>query len=231
MKKKTIDYFNIGLGLNDQFFLLKEILKNKSFLRASHNNFLKKKVRLRGKTADLGSGKKNDYIKFILKDNFKIDNYDFYKKNNSTNSINLEMKFNLKKKKYKNILLFNVMEHVKNKNLLIKSISSSLSKNGNLEIFIPFLYRFHGDPNDYYRFTHKYLEDFLQKYKFKTKIYLISAGPFNVILEILFKYFKFKILRIIFSPFFILLNIIFSIISKDFKNYYCGVHCSCIKIK
>ena len=128
----------------------------------------------------------------------------------------------MKKYRLKNILLFNVFEHIYEKDLLLKSISRSLSKNGKLEIFVPFMYKYHGDPNDYYRFTHTYLKKFLEKNGFKVKITLIGAGQFNVILEILFKYLKFNILKIIISPIFMLINKIFYFLSKDFKNYYCG---------
>lgn len=199
-------------------------------MRASHNLYLKKNLFLKNLTADLGSGKKNDYIKLIFENENLVENFDFYKTNKFTKVIDLEKKFILRKK-YKNILLFNVLEHVENTDILIQSIHKSLKKKGRLELFVPFIYRYHGDPKDFYRFTHTYLENFLKKNGFEVKIILISTGPLNVILEILFKYFKFKILKIIFSPLFILINHFFSIFSKDFKNYYCGIHCSCIKIK
>lgn len=205
-------------------------MRNKSYMRASHNLYLKKNLFLGNLTADLGSGKKNDYKKLIFRNKDSVENFDFYKTDKFTNVIDLEKKFILKKK-YKNILLFNVLEHVENKDILIQSIHKNLKKKGRLELFVPFMYRYHGDPKDFYRFTHTYLENFLKKKGFKVKIVLISVGPFNVILEILFKYLKFKILKIIFSPFFILINKIFSIFSKDFTNYYCGIHCSCTKIK
>ena len=124
-----------------------------------------------------------------------------------------------------------MFEHIFEKEILLKSISKSLNKGGKLEIFVPFMYKYHDDPNDYYRFTHTYLKKFLEKNGFKSKITLIGAGQFNVILEILFKYFKLNILKIILSPIFIFLNKVFYYTSKDFKNYYCGIHCSCIKIK
>ena len=228
--KKNINFFNIGLNFSDQLFLFKEIIQGKSYMRASHNLYLKKNLLLKNLTADLGSGKKNDYKKLIFKNKDFVENFDFYKTDKYTKIINLEKKFVLKKK-YKNILLFNVLEHVENKDILIQSIYKSLKKNGRLELFVPFMYRYHGDPNDYYRLTHTFLEKFLKKKGFNVKLVLISAGPFNVILEILFKYLNFKILKIAFSPFFILINKIFSILSKDFKNYYCGIHCSCKKIK
>jgi len=229
--KKKKGFFNIGLNLYDQFFLYKQIMTGKSYMRATHNLFLKKKLTLNNLTGDLGAGAKNDYNQFIFKDLNLIKNFDFYKTKNNTIKLNLEKDFNLKKYRLKNILIFNVFEHIFEKEILLNSISKSLSKNGKLEIFVPFMYKYHGDPNDYYRFTHSYLKKFLEKNGFKVKITLIGAGQFNVILEILFKYFKLDILKIILSPIFIFLNKVFYYKSKDFRNYYCGIHCSCIKIK
>jgi SAM-dependent methyltransferase len=228
--QKKINFFNIGFKISDLLFLFKEIMGGRSYMRASHNLYLKKNLSLKNLTADLGSGKKNDYKKLIFKNIGYVENFDFYQTNKFTKKINLEKKFILKKK-YENILLFNVLEHMENKDVLIQSIYKSLKKKGRLELFVPFMFRYHGDPNDYYRFTHLYLKKFLEKNGFKVKITLIGAGQFNVILEILFKYFKLDILKIIISPIFILLNKIFYFASRDFKNYYCGIHCSCIKIK
>ena len=230
-QKKNDAFFNIELNFSDQFFLYKQIMSGKSYMRATHNLFLKKKLRINNLTGDLGSGGKNDYNKFIFKNLNLVKSFDFYKSNNSTIKINLEKNFNLKKYKLKNIIIFNVFEHIFEKDILLKSISKSLNKGGKLEIFVPFMYKYHDDPNDYYRFTHTYLKKFLEKNGFKSKITLIGAGQFNVILEILFKYFKLNILKIILSPIFIFFNKVFYYTSKDFKNYYCGIHCSCIKIK
>jgi hypothetical protein len=226
-----VNFFNVGLNFYDQLFLYKQIISNKSYMRATHNLFLKKKITLNTLSGDLGSGCKNDYNKFIFKNLDLVKSFDLRKKNINTIKINLEKNFNLKKYRLKNILIFNVFEHIYEKDILLKSISRSLSKNGKLEVFVPFMFKYHGDPNDYYRFTHSYLKKFLEKNGFTVKITLIGAGQFNIILEILFKYFKFNILKIIISPIFILLNKIFYFASKDFKNYYCGIHCSCIKIK
>ena len=40
--KKNFFFFNIGLNLSDQFFLYKQIMMGKSYMRATHNLFLKK---------------------------------------------------------------------------------------------------------------------------------------------------------------------------------------------
>jgi hypothetical protein len=228
---KKIDFFNIGLNPSDHFFLYQQIMMGKSYMRATHNLFLKKKLTINNFTGDLGAGGKNDYNKYIFKDLNLVKNFDFYKTKKNTIKLNLEKNFNLKKYRFKSILIFNVFEHIFNKEILLNSISKSLSKNGKLEIFVPFMYKYHGDPHDYYRFTQSFLKKFLENKGFKVKIILIGTGQFNVILEILFKYFKLNILKIIISPIFIILNKIFYFTSKDFKNYYCGIHCSCIKVK
>lgn len=230
-KKKKLDFFNIDLNFTDQLFLYNQIISGKSYMRATHNLFLKKKIKLNDLSADLGSGGKNDYIKFIFSNLNQIKTFDLFKIRNKTIKLNLEKNFNLKKYKIKNILLFNVLEHIFEKENLLRSLSQSLDKNGKLEIFVPFMYKYHKDPDDYHRFTHSYLKKILKKRGFRVKITLIGAGQFNVILEILFKYFKLNILKIVISPIFIFLNKIFNFVSKDFDNYYCGIHCSCIKIK
>ena len=200
-----IKYFNIGLNLSDQVFFINQIFLGKSFMRATHNLFLKKKININVFTADLGSGSKNDYQKYIFKNKFLLDSYDLFKKDSNTKPLNLEKRFKLKKK-YKCIILFNVMEHIYNKNILIKSINKSLKKNGRLELFIPFMYRFHGDPDDYVRLTHVYLEKFLRLNGFKVSTTLIATGQMNVVSEILFKYFKNSILKFLFSNILTILN-------------------------
>ena len=227
---KTIKIFNIGLNLKDQIFLFEQFMKGYSFMRATHNLFLKKNINLNSLTADLGSGTDGDYKDYIFKKKNLYENFDLYKKKNKTKIIDLEKKFKLKSK-YKNILLFNVLEHIYNNDLLIKSISINLKKNGKLELFVPFMYKFHSDPGDYLRFTHQYLNKKLKESGFKVKISLIAVGQFNVIFEIIQKYIKIRILKYLFSIIFILLNNILKLFSKDYNNYYCGVHCSCIKYK
>ena len=227
MKKKT-DYFNISLNLKDLIFLFDQIFFNKSFLRSTHNLFLKKKIKVKKDVADLGSGSKNDYHKLISDNKTQIDKYDFQKTSKNIYKINLEKKFKLRKK-YNHIILFNVFEHIYNNKDLISSINKNLKKKGKLEIFVPFMFRFHSDPNDFIRPTHSYLLKLLERNGFKVKLTLIGTGPMVVILEILFKYLKIKIIKFFISIILIFLNKIFHLFSKDYKNYYCGIHCHCEK--
>ena len=89
--------------------------------------------------------KKSEYTKYICKDDSLIKNYDFFKLDKRVTKIDLEKKFKLKKK-FKSIVLFNVLEHIYNKEQLIKSINKSLKNGGKLELFVPFMFRYHDDP-------------------------------------------------------------------------------------
>ncbi len=230
MKKNNLDIFNINLTFSDLSFLYNQISLNRSFMRASHNLFLKKKLNIKGLTADLGSGINNDYYNYISKNRLKVDQYDFHKIDKKAFVLDLEKKFKLKNN-YNNILLFNVLEHIFDGKTLLNSIKKNLKKEGKLNLFVPFMFRFHSDPNDFMRPTHSYLKKILEQNGFKVQITLIAVGPMVVILEILFKYLKLNIFKLLFSVLFISLNKFFNYFSKDFKNYYCGTHCSCTKIK
>ena len=230
MKINKIHFFNISLKFQDQIFLFNQIVKGNSYMRSTHNLFLKNRIDVKQPIANIGSGKKSDYIKFICKDKSLVKNYDFFNLEKGVTKLDLEKKFVLKKK-FRSIILFNVLEHIYNKDLLINSINKSLKKGGRLELFVPFMFRYHDDPKDYQRLTHTYLVKFLKENGFKTQVTLIATGQASVISEILFKYLKLSIIKYPFAILFILINYIFKIFSKDFINYYCGIHCSCIKIK
>ena len=47
-------------------------------MRATHNLFLKKNINLTQQIANIGSGKKSEYTKYICKYDILIKNYDFF---------------------------------------------------------------------------------------------------------------------------------------------------------
>lgn len=230
MKKNKLKLFNIRLTISDLIFFYKQISLNKSLIRATHNLYLKKNININGNIADLGAGKHDTYYEYVGIDKNKLDRYDFYKVDSQSMVLNLEKKFKLKKK-YDHIILFNVLEHIYNSEDLILSINKNLKKNGKLEIFVPFMFRYHSDPNDFIRPTHSYLTKLLCKNGFKVKNTLIGVGQMSVILEIMFQHLKINPIKFFIAIVFLFFNKFFDLFSKDFKNYYCGTHCSCTKIK
>jgi hypothetical protein len=222
-------YFNLSISCI--YPIIKGILKGDSIMRITHNIFLNK-ISLRGKIANLGSGKNyKNLFKLFKSINGEIIHYDFYKFDKNIIKIDLENKFNLIRRNIDVILLFNVLEHIKNYPILVNSLKSSLKKGGQLEIFVPFMYRYHEDPHDYYRPTHFYLNQILEENGFKNKITLIAAGQAFVVLEIIFRYLKFNFIKIIVVLIFLIFDKVFKFFSKDYFSYYCGVHISCQRIK
>ena len=225
-----INYFNLKINFDNIFQIIKLIFKKKSPIRIFHNIFLKD-IETNGITIDLGSGKHSSYLNYLNKKHNKIYFADkIYRNDNDLINVDLEKKLNITDEKFDTVLLFNVLEHINNYKNLIIEISRITKKNGNVEIFVPFMHRYHEDPEDIMRPTHKYLEKIILKSGLKIeKITVIGAGPLSVVSEIVLKYFKFSLLKI---PIFFILIIIDKIIkyfSKDFNTYYLGVHCSCKK--
>ena len=84
-------------------------------------------------------------------------------------SINLEKK-NFIKKKFDNIIIFNVLEHVFDIDNAFSELNKLLKPNGKLFISTPFLYRYHKAPKDYFRFTFDFYEKITKKKNLKLYI-------------------------------------------------------------
>ena len=118
---------------------------------------------------------------------------------------------------------------MKNYKNLISEIFRVLKKKGNLELFVPFLVMYHPDPKDIFRPTHFYLEKILRQNGFNAEITLVGVGPFFSAYQNIYRYLKFPFLQTIFFILFDIFNRLSKIFSKDFSNYYCGIHASCNK--
>ena len=102
--------------------------------------------------------------------------------------INLE-KRNKIKKKFKNILAFNILEHIHNDSHALNELKKLLKKKGKLFISTPFLYRYHKAPMDYKRYTADYFEKILKDKKFKIRKKLsFGTGPFLASYSLMFDY-------------------------------------------
>ena len=102
--------------------------------------------------------------------------------------INLE-KSNKIKKKFKNILAFNILEHIHNDSHALDELKRLLKKKGKLFISTPFLYRYHQAPRDYKRYTADYFEKILKDKKFKIRKKLsFGTGPFLASYSLMFDY-------------------------------------------
>ena len=209
--------------------LILQIIKKKSPIRLFHNYFLNE-ISIEGNILDLGAGNHSSYLNFIQKKNYEIFFADkFHIKKKNFYKVDLESQLEVDQNNFDHILLFNVLEHIKNYKNLIKEVKKLLKPEGKLELFVPFMHRYHEDPIDVFRPTHAYLEKILIDEGYEVKTTLIGVGPLTVVSEILLKYFKFSILQIPILVMFLMFDKILNLISKDYNDYYLGIHCSCKK--
>jgi len=104
----------------------------------------------------------------------------------------LTKKLKISNNQYKNIIIFNVLEHLPKYDLAFSETYRILKKGGRLVGSVPFLYQIHGAPNDYHRFTKESLNYNLTNNKFKKiKIIALGHGPFVASYTLIFPYIKF----------------------------------------
>ena len=201
---------------------IKLLFSNNSILRVLQKNEFKK-YKLSGKCLEFGANHKIQR-NFLYKDSEKYQI--FY--SNIDNKNKLFIKINLikkltHKKKYKNIIIFNVLEHLSEVNIAFKNLNSLLDSKGKILGSTPFLYRVHGAPNDYNRFTKSYLQKILKEKKFTNiKINEIGLGPFLASFSLLRGFFKYLpiIYQILLTLVIIMDKILFYTMKTDPKKIY-----------
>jgi SAM-dependent methyltransferase len=112
-----------------------------------------------------------------------VGNYNLFFK------IDLEKKNNIKKK-FDNVLIFNVLEHIQDLSFSLKELNKILNKNGKIIGSTPFIYRVHGAPKDCYRYTSHTLERELKKQFKNVQIIELGYGPVTAALSIISDYTK-----------------------------------------
>ena len=175
------------------FRILKLILKNNSLLRILQV-YECLNVYLYGISLEFGALRKKDkdYSNFVMgTSEFHYSN----KNNNKKMSIfysDLTKKTTIPTKKYNNVLLFNVLEHLPEYKLVFSEIYRILKRKGNFIGSVPFIYQIHGAPKDYFRFSKQFFELNLKKYGFrKIKVKPLGFGPFIASYSLVYSYLKF----------------------------------------
>ena len=201
---------------------IKLFFSNNSILRILQKNEFRK-YKLSGKCLEFGANHKIQR-NFLYKDSneYNIFYSNIDNKNKSFIKINLIKKL-VHKKKYKNIIIFNVLEHLSEVNIALKNLNLLLDSKGKILGSTPFLYRVHGAPNDYNRFTKSYLQKILKEKKFiNIKINEIGLGPFLASFSLLRGFLKYLpiIYQILLSLVIIIDKILFYTMKTDPKKIY-----------
>lgn len=209
--------------------------KGNSLCRSFQLEYVKKQ-NISGSIIEFGNDSlEKSFIKHLNKKKIHLSQKNIFfsdiKKSKDIRYIELDLeKKNFIKKKFNNVLIFNVFEHVFNTGNALSEIKKIMYKNSTIYISTPFLYRYHGAPDDYLRFTKSYWSKILKKNGFKileSKNY--GSGPFMASYSMLFDYFK-KIYFI--NPFLLTTAIVLDKLLSIFqKTKMSNLYCICVILK
>jgi len=133
--------------------IFKQLLHGATLIRALFNESVKS-YHLSGLVLDLGSkSKTSSYYKYITVDSgSEITFTDLYAGDGVT-VVNVEEKFPFKDNSYDVILAFHLFEHVYKYSESVPEIYRVLKPSGRFIVSMPFMHKYHADPEDYFRFT------------------------------------------------------------------------------
>ena len=156
-----------------------ECLKGKSLWRTLCNIKLSE-FKVYGELLDAGSKNlSSSYYRYLDTTQVKGITFVDYYSSDSLNilKVDLEKEIPIKDFTYDSVLLMNVLEHVFNYSLLLKELHRITKENGTIIGSVPFMFRYHADPNDFNRFTHTSLKRNLVEAGFKEiNIYTVGDG-------------------------------------------------------
>ena len=189
------------------------IFSNKSILRIFQLEIFKK-FKIEGDIIEFGASEKIDknFCSLHLS-NSRVNFSNINPSNKEFINIDLQKKISLNIK-YDCIVIFNVLEHLLDPHLALRNLSTISKKNGKIIGSTPFLFRVHGAPKDYSRFTKDYLVELLKSNNFKDiEIIELGTGPFLACISLLRSYLKYLP---IFYQLLVLLSLVFDKLLKLF---------------
>ena len=169
-----------------------------TFKKKSLNRILQEiyvgKTQVSGKIVEFGAedGSLKNFTNLVtLNDKSEILFSDKFPKHHKTIKQDLESTLSFENESFDGIFIFNVLEHVFDVKNAFSEINRCLKKNSSIIGSTPFIYRVHGAPNDYSRYTKQFIEKILQETNYKNiKVKNIGFGPFTAAYTIIFDYIK-----------------------------------------
>ena len=131
---------------------------------------------------------------------------DVYPSQPNTIVVTPGLPWKLKSSSFEGVLCTQMLEHSLNFNLILSEIERTLKRNGILVISVPFLYPYHGAPEDYHRFTKYAMIEHLKNYEILNQIELGNYFETQSVLTNIFLEEKmksrasFRLIRILIFP-------------------------------
>ena len=166
------------------------IFSNKSILRIFQLETFKKFI-ISGDVIEFGASENIEKNFCNSKKNCNITYSNINPSKEEYLNIDLQKKIS-QKTKYDFIVIFNVLEHLFDPNLAVRNLSTICKKDGKIIGSTPFIFRVHGAPKDYLRFTKDHLIELLKSNNFKDiEIIELGTGPFLACISLLRSYLKY----------------------------------------
>ena len=209
--------------LNFIFFVAKYTLRKYSFLRILQI-LEAKKHQVNGLILDVGGNDYSHNISNYFDGDFKIQFADKFPKNDDVIKLDLEKDTTINQT-YNFVCLMNVLEHIKNYRNVIQLCKNSLSENGKLIGSVPFIFKIHYSPKDYFRYSEQLLYEELKSSGFNNIIIKpLGLGLFTNFYSSFCDYTnRIPLLNVFIVIIFILLDKIFFFLSNKYiKSYPIG---------
>ncbi len=149
MKSGSNEY--TGKGFN--YVLFRETLRRRTLARTVQNLAMRG-VELSGKGIDLGGNPTEPYYKFIsFAEGADVTFADLEPKHPDVLKVDIEKGIPVEDNSQDFLILMNVIEHIYDYNKTVRECYRVLKPGGKLIGVVPFLYQYHGAPDDHFRFT------------------------------------------------------------------------------
>jgi len=154
-------------------------LYNRDFLR-NHAGYF------RGDVVDVGCG--NGKYRDLVKNLPGVTSYtgiDFYKTKVANIVADLNKPLSVSSNSFNVAICLSVIEHLQEPQLALDEMYRILRPGGYLLLSTPWVYPYHHEPNDYFRFSRYALKYMLEKSGFEVNLILPTGGKFRVFLSFL----------------------------------------------
>lgn len=206
--------------INFLFFSIKYTFRNYSFLRILQI-YEASNLNIEDKILDLGGNNFSHNISNFFNGKYEIQYADKFPKDENTIKVDLEIDDDLSQK-YNVVCIMNILEHIKNYKNVINLCKISLNQNGLLIGSVPYMFKIHHSPNDYFRFSSQLIFEELETFGFKNiKIKPMGYGVFSNFYSFIFDYTKkIPLLNIFLITLSLLLDKLFFFVNKGYVIHY-----------
>jgi len=181
---------------NNPFIVAKEIFKGYTLIRTLFNEAIKD-YKISGKVLDIGSKsiKSTYYQNIQIEKDTQITFTDLYE-GDGVVKLDVQERFPFEENTFDCIISFHLFEHVFNYQNSAIEIQRVLKPDGKFIIAVPFMHKFHADPDDFYRFTDSAIKKIWESNGLKCEsIEYIGEGFFTYAFTTMFSFTKPKILK------------------------------------